>query len=268
MFNQGEYAASLKKYEQLLEKNPVKGDRILFEMGVISSHPLNERRDYDQALEWFQKLVKDYPESEFRQNSEMMIFSIKNISIKDKTIAEQQKQIEALRQEIKCKEKEIIDLQNRMKEQQNVFAHIIRQEHADRILIEKKARRLMLISNGEVLKTYTIALGANPDGHKEREGDNRTPEGTYVIEARNRNSKYFRSLRISYPNELDKKRAKELGVSPGGNIMIHGLKNDFSWVGNAHAKVDWTEGCIAVTNQEMEEIDKLTPNGTIVEIRP
>ena len=126
----------------------------------------------------------------------------------------------------------------------------------------------MLISEGEVLKTYKIALGGSPDGPKEREGDHKTPEGTYVIDARNRNSNYYRSLRISYPNERDKKRAKERGISPGGNIMIHGLKNGFSWVGNAHSKIDWTQGCIAVTDEEIEEIDKLAPNGTIVEIRP
>jgi murein L,D-transpeptidase YafK len=92
--------------------------------------------------------------------------------------------------------------------------------------------------------------------------------GTYVIDARNRDSRYHLSLHISYPNERDKKRAKELGVSPGGDIMIHGIKNGFSWVGDAHTGVDWTKGCIAVTDQEIEEIEKLAPNGTIVEIRP
>ena len=126
----------------------------------------------------------------------------------------------------------------------------------------------MLISQGEVLKSYKIALGGNPIGHKERQGDNKTPEGTYVIDARNRDSRFHLSLRISYPNERDKKRAKELGVSPGGDIMIHGIKNGLSWVGNAHSGIDWTKGCIAVTDQEIEEIDKLAPNGTIVEIRP
>jgi murein L,D-transpeptidase YafK len=126
----------------------------------------------------------------------------------------------------------------------------------------------MLISQGEVLKSYNIALGGNPIGPKERQGDNKTPEGAYVIDGRNRDSRFHLSLRISYPNERDKKRAKELGVSPGGDIMIHGIKNGFSWVGDAHTAVDWTKGCIAVTDQEIEEIDKLAPNGTIVEIRP
>jgi len=111
-------------------------------------------------------------------------------------------------------------------------------------------------------------LGGNPNGPKERQGDNKTPEGTYVINSRNRDSRYHLSLRISYPNEKDKKRAKELGVSPGGDIMIHGIKNGFSWAGGLHTEVDWTKGCIAVTDEEIEEIEKLVPNGAIVEIRP
>ena len=126
----------------------------------------------------------------------------------------------------------------------------------------------MLIAKGEVLKTYKIALGGNPVGPKERQGDNKTPEGTYVIDSRNKNSRHHLSLRISYPNERDKKRARELGVSPGGDIMIHGIKNGFSWVGDSHAEIDWTKGCIAVSDEEIEEIAKLAPNGTIVEIRP
>jgi murein L,D-transpeptidase YafK len=125
-----------------------------------------------------------------------------------------------------------------------------------------------MISKDKVLKTYKIALGGNPDGPKERQGDNKTPEGTYFIDSRNNNSRYHLSLHISYPNENDKKRAKEIGVSPGGDIMIHGIKNGFSWVGDSHTGIDWTKGCIAVTDEEIEEIDKLAPNGTIVEIRP
>ena len=126
----------------------------------------------------------------------------------------------------------------------------------------------MLISQGEVLKSYKIALGGNPIGPKERQGDNKTPEGTYAIDARNKDSRFHLSLHISYPNERDKNRARELGVSPGGDIMIHGIQNGFSWVGDAHTGVDWTKGCIAVTDEEIEEINKLAPNGTIVEVRP
>jgi murein L,D-transpeptidase YafK len=191
-------------------------------------------------------------------------------------ITTQQTQIEALQQEVSSKEHQILTLQNEIMTLQNtiealeqkVFAYAIQNGPADKILIEKKERRLTLISKGEVLKTYKIALGGNPDGPKERQGDNKTPEGTYFIDARNKDSQYHLSLHISYPNESDKQRAKERGVSPGGDIMIHGIKNGFSWVGDAHTEVDWTRGCIAVTDEEIEEIDKLAPIGTLVEIRP
>ena len=139
---------------------------------------------------------------------------------------------------------------------------------ADKVLIEKKTRQLTLFSKGQEIKAYKVALGRNPDGIKEKEGDNKTPEGTYVIDSRNGKSGYHLSLHISYPNENDKKRAKELGMSPGGNIMIHGMKNGFGWVGRFHAWLDWTKGCIAVTDREIEEIEKLVPNGTTVEIKP
>jgi L,D-peptidoglycan transpeptidase YkuD (ErfK/YbiS/YcfS/YnhG family) len=267
LFNQGDYEASLSKYEQIIKKHPKMADRVLFEMGIIYAHPRNEQKDYQRSLECFQKLVKDYPDSEYRRDSQMMIFQIPNVINKDKIIATQQTQIETSRQAIKDKENEIIALQEKIETlEEKIFA--LRMEPADKVLIEKKERRLTLLSMGEVIKTYKIALGGNPVGPKERQGDNKTPEGTYIIDSRNRDSGYHLSLHISYPNEKDKIRAKELGVSPGGDIMIHGIKNDLSWVGAFHAEIDWTEGCIAVTDEEMEEIDKLVPNGTIVEIRP
>jgi murein L,D-transpeptidase YafK len=269
MTYQGSYKASLDKYEQIIGQDPTTGDRALFEMGIVYSYPKNEQKDYQKAMECFNKLIKDYPASEYRQNSETMIFNINNVAIKDKKIATQQTQIETLQEQVKGKENEISALQKKIEAlEQKVLAYAIRNRSADRILIEKKARRLTLIAKGEVLKTYKIALGGNPNGPKERQGDNKTPEGAYVIDSRNNDSHYHRSLHISYPNERDKKRAKELGVSPGGNIMIHGIKNGFSWVGEAHTEVDWTKGCIAVTDEEIEEIGKLTPNGTPVEIRP
>jgi tetratricopeptide (TPR) repeat protein len=267
LFSQGDYEASLRKYEQIIEKYPNARDRILFEMGIIYAYPKNEQKDYQKSLECFQELIKDYPESEYRRDSEMMIFNINNVIIKDKTIATLKTQIETLQQDVKSKDNGIITLQKKIEMlEQKIFA--LRTEPADKILIEKKERRLTLLSRGEVLKTYKIALGGNPIGPKERQGDNKTPEGTYIIDSRNKDSRYHLSLRISYPNEKDKKRAKELGASPGGDIMIHGIKNGFSWVGDSHAEVDWTKGCIAVTDEEIEEIDKLAPNGTIVEIRP
>lgn len=266
-FNQGKYEASLSKYEQILEKHPAAADRVLFEMGIIYAYPKNEQRDYQKSLECFQKLVRDYPDSDYRRDSQVMILQIHNIIIKDKTIAAQQAQIAAFRQEVKSKETEIHTLQEKIETlEQKIFA--LRTEPADKVLIEKKARRLALLSKGEVIKTYRIALGGNPVGPKERQGDNKTPEGTYIIDSRNKDSRYHLSLHISYPNEKDKMRAKELGVSPGGDIMIHGIKNGLSWVGDCHAEVDWTQGCIAVKDEEMEEIYKLVPNGTIVEIRP
>ena len=290
LFSQGSYEASLEKYEQIIEKFPTTADRVLFEMGIIHAHPKNEHKDYQKSLECFQKLIKDYPGSGYRQDSEMMIFQINNATLKDMTIAAQQTQIENLRQEVTSRGDEIIsrgkkiaaleqEVKGRESEasalqkkiaglEQELFACAIQKGSVDRILIEKNARRLTLISKGKELKSYKIALGGNPIGPKERQGDNKTPEGTYVIDARNRDSRYHLSLHISYPNERDKKRARERGVSPGGDIMIHGIKNGFSWVGDAHAEIDWTQGCIAVTDEEIEEISRLAPNGTIVEIRP
>jgi murein L,D-transpeptidase YafK len=182
-------------------------------------------------------------------------------------IASQRTQVETSRQEVKAKENEIIALKEKIETlEQKVFA--LRTEPADNVLIEKKERRLRLFSKGEVIKAYKIALGGDPVGPKERQGDNKTPEGVYIIDSRNRGSDYHLSLHISYPNEKDKRRARELGVSPGGDIMIHGIKNGSTWVGASHSEVDWTKGCIAVTDEEMEEIYKLVPNGTMVEIRP
>jgi tetratricopeptide (TPR) repeat protein len=266
-FSQGNYEASLSRYEQIIEKYPTGRDRVLFEMGIIYAYPRNEQKDYQKSLECFQKLIKDYPESEYRRDSEMMIFNINNVIIKDKMIATQKIQIETLQQEVRSKENGLVTLQKKIEAlEQKIFT--LRKEPADKILIEKKERRLTLLSRGEVLKTYKIALGGNPIGPKERRGDNKTPEGTYIVDSRNKDSGYHLSLHISYPNEKDKKRARELDISPGGDIMIHGIKNGFSWVGDSHAEVDWTKGCIAVTDEEIEEIDKLAPNGTIVEIRP
>ncbi|MRR57879.1 MAG: outer membrane protein assembly factor BamD [Deltaproteobacteria bacterium] len=270
LFNQGCYLASLNKYEQILVKYPATGDRALFEMGVVYSHPKNEQKDYRKAMECFQRLIKDYPASGYRQDSEMMIFYINNVAVKDALIASQQAQLETLRQDIASKGNEIAAQQKKIEAlEKKFFAYAIQNgSTAEKILIEKKERRLMLISKGDVLKTYKIALGGNPIGPKERAGDNKTPEGCYVIDSRNKGSRYHLSLHVSYPNERDKKRAKQLGVSPGGDIMIHGIKNGLSWVGEYHAEVDWTKGCIAVTDEEIEEIARLAPNGTTVEIRP
>jgi len=139
---------------------------------------------------------------------------------------------------------------------------------ADKVIVEKHARQMMLLSRGRVVKKYKISLGDNSKGPKVRAGDGKTPEGIYVIDSRNPRSRYHLSLHISYPNLSDSKRAKQLGVSPGGDIMIHGIRKGFGWLGPLHRLVNWTKGCIAVTNREIEEIWRAVPNGTQIEIRP
>jgi tetratricopeptide (TPR) repeat protein len=266
-FAQKNYTASIGKYEKLIEKEPEYADRVLFEMGIIYAHPGNHRKEYQKALECFRKIVNHYPQSKYRRDSQMLLLQIQNVIIKDNLIAVQQTQIDDYRRGIKAREIEILALNKKVGSlEQKIFE--LRAEPVDRVLIEKKIRRLTLISKGEAIKSYKIALGGNPVGPKEKQGDYKTPEGIYTIVSRNRHSKYHLSLRISYPNEKDKRRAKDLGVSPGGDIMIHGIKNSLSWADGVHSEIDWTEGCIAVTNNEMEEIARLVPDGTPVEIRP
>lgn len=141
-------------------------------------------------------------------------------------------------------------------------------EKADRIVVEKAARTMKLMQGDKVLKTYKVALSPEPLGAKEREGDHKVPEGQYVIDAKVPNSRFHRALHISYPNATDRERPKKLGVKPGGNIEIHGLGSKLGWVGSLQRRVDWTNGCIAVTNSEIDEIWKLVAVGTPLEIRP
>lgn len=140
-------------------------------------------------------------------------------------------------------------------------------EKADKIVVEKQRRRLYLLRNGQVLREYKIALGFNPNGPKRQEGDGKTPEGNYFISGRNPQSSFHLSLRISYPSPEDRRRAEAAGIKPGGDIMIHGQSNRFN-LGRLHTLNDWTAGCIAVTNHEIEEIWKLVDNKTPIEIRP
>src|SRR5262249_42748234 len=137
---------------------------------------------------------------------------------------------------------------------------------ADQIVIVKSERTMTLLRQGQVLKTYKVALGHEPRGAKMQRGDNKTPEGKYTIDSRNPHSQFHLALHISYPNQADRARAKGLGVNPGGEIMIHGLPPAYSWLGAAHRTVDWTLGCVAVTDAEIEEIWGLVPNGVQVEI--
>ena len=267
LFIRGNYNASLKRYERILKDYPDAGDKALFEMGTIYAYTWNQQKDYRQSVKCFQKLMNDYPKSQFRLQAEVMISLIHNISNRDQKMENQKAQIEMMGREAIGKDHELMALQKKIEAlEQEVFLY--RNGPADYVLIEKKDRRLTLIAKGKVLKTYRIALGGNPDGPKEKQGDLKTPEGLYMIDSRNRNSGFHLALRISYPNGKDKKKARELGVSPGGDIMIHGIKKGFGWIGNDHTGIDWTQGCIAVTDEEIEEIDKLVADGTKVEIRP
>jgi murein L,D-transpeptidase YafK len=137
---------------------------------------------------------------------------------------------------------------------------------ADKVLVLKGERKLLLMKGNEVLKTYTVSLGGNPVGLKVREGDRKTPEGNYVLDRHNAHSQYHRSIHISYPNAEDVARARKLGVPTGGDLFIHGLPNDFK--GSDQQQGDWTNGCIAVTNAEIDEIWRVVADGTPIEIKP
>jgi len=139
---------------------------------------------------------------------------------------------------------------------------------ADRVIVLKGARRLMLVRGASVLRSYRIALGRSPQGAKIAAGDGRTPEGRYILDWRNPNSRFHRSIHVSYPNDADRARARRLGLSPGGDIMIHGLPRRLDGLGAEHTRWDWTEGCVAVSNAEMDEIWTLVADGTVIDIRP
>jgi len=141
-------------------------------------------------------------------------------------------------------------------------------QKADRIVVVKSKHTMKLMAKDRILKVYTIALGRGSSGPKERTGDNKTPEGQYVIDQKNATSRFHLALHISYPNAADRKRAHDAGVDPGGAIMIHGVQNGFGWLGSLQHDFDWTEGCIALTNPEIEEIWRLVPVGTPIEIKP
>ncbi len=141
-------------------------------------------------------------------------------------------------------------------------------DNIDQIKIIKSERKLFTYSKGKLLKTYKIALGKNPIGQKLKEGDDKTPEGAYEITAKNPKSAYHLSLKISYPNPKQIEEAKKLSTNPGGDIMIHGIKNGLGFIGKYHSLIDWTQGCIAVSSKEIEEIYNLVLIGAKVEILP
>lgn len=138
----------------------------------------------------------------------------------------------------------------------------------DQVVVSKHERTLSLLSQGKVVRTYKVSLGTVPVGPKQQEGDHKTPEGHYILDRRNAKSKFYKAIHISYPNEDDRRLAAQRGASSGGDIMLHGLPNGFGWLGALHLSMDWTDGCIAVTDQEMDEIWELVPDGTPIEIKP
>lgn len=148
--------------------------------------------------------------------------------------------------------------------------HLVAQtaRRVDGIVIEKSKRTLTLMSGTKTVQTYRVALGGQPVGAKDRQGDHKTPEGIYSVDAKNTNSQFHKALHISYPSQADRANARKLGVSPGGDVEIHGLGAKWGWIGAKHRLTDWTDGCMASSNEEIDEIYRLIKVGTPVEIRP
>lgn len=138
----------------------------------------------------------------------------------------------------------------------------------DRLVVFKTKRQMWAYQGEQLIKVYPIALGFNPIGHKQFEGDGKTPEGIYRINERNPNSGYHKNLGVSYPNEADKAYAASQGKSPGGLIKIHGLRNGTGAIGKMHLLKDWTHGCIAVTDEEVDELYQAVIHNAIIDIRP
>jgi murein L,D-transpeptidase YafK len=139
---------------------------------------------------------------------------------------------------------------------------------ADYVLVEKSKHTLTLLKSGKSIGTYHVVFGGNPAGHKEREGDNKTPEGIYMLDSKNANSGYFKAIHISYPNAEDIAKAKSKNVSAGGFVMIHGQKNGFAWASFVVQKINWTAGCIALNNEDLEKVWKSISVPTKIEIKP
>jgi len=138
----------------------------------------------------------------------------------------------------------------------------------DRVVVDKSDKRLYLMHSEKIVRSFHVVFGADPVGHKRQKGDERTPEGNYTLDYKNRYSKYYRSIHISYPNKKDRAYARRHGVNPGGAIFIHGQKNGWEWLSFVSVYFNWTDGCIAVTNEEMDEIWHTVRPGTPIEIRP
>ena len=137
----------------------------------------------------------------------------------------------------------------------------------DLVKVDKSERKMYLLSAGEIVKVYEIALGANPKGHKKQEGDEKTPEGEYTLDYKKEDSSFYRAMHVSYPNAVDIANAEKNGVSPGGFIMVHGQRNWLGWLAPISQRFNWTNGCIAITNSEMDEFMDLVNVGTKIQIQ-
>lgn len=141
-------------------------------------------------------------------------------------------------------------------------------QKADAVLVIKSEKRLYLVSKGERFASLPVTFGARPVGHKQARGDERTPEGHYMLDYKNLNSKFYKSIHISYPNEKDREIARQLGVDPGGDIMIHGQQNGWEWASPLVQLFSWTDGCIALSNKNMDKVWAAVDSGTPIVIRP
>jgi murein L,D-transpeptidase YafK len=141
-------------------------------------------------------------------------------------------------------------------------------EKADAVVVDKSDARLYLKRNGEVLRSFRVKFGSDPHGHKVQQGDGRTPEGNYVLDYKNPFSRYHKSIHVSYPNAQDRANARRLGVDPGGDIMVHGQPNDWGWASPITQLFNWTDGCIALSNKDMDVVWSSVDVGTPILIRP
>ncbi len=136
----------------------------------------------------------------------------------------------------------------------------------DLVKVDKSENKMYLFDGRKIIKQYHVAVGENPKGHKQREGDKKTPEGYYLLDYKKEDSVFYRAMHISYPNETDRENAKKKGVPPGGLIMVHGQHNRLGWLAPVLQKINWTDGCIALTNSEMDEFMSLVDEGTLIKI--
>lgn len=134
------------------------------------------------------------------------------------------------------------------------------------VKVEKSISKMYLLDGDKVVKEYHVAFGGEPKGHKQQEGDQKTPEGIYTLDYKKEDSSFYLAMHVSYPNETDKENAKKLGVSPGGFIMVHGQRNWLGWLAPITQLFNWTNGCIALTNDEMDEFMDLVKVGTPIQI--